>query len=181
MRADVDTVLKVIDERLGSKLPMIPVGLSFGGAAAVHVAATRSSTAGLVLWYAVVDYEWNYGAQSPVPFTRQMRAASQAGSPRWSEMPILTTAYHFPSAMLEEFKSDKTAETFSRLTVPVLCYHGSRDRFVSVNPVSVLAASRPNIDLRVAYGAGHGFLLWRPWVVRRTVSWAARVAREAQA
>jgi pimeloyl-ACP methyl ester carboxylesterase len=102
-------VLEVIDDQLGSRLPKIPVGLSFGGAAAVHAAATRASTAGLVLWYAVVDYEWNYGARSSVPFTRQMRAASRAGLPRWSAMPIPATSYHFPSGMLAEFESDETA------------------------------------------------------------------------
>jgi pimeloyl-ACP methyl ester carboxylesterase len=94
-------------------------------------------------------------------------------------MPILTTSYHFPSGMLAEFESDETVERFSRLTVPVLCYYASRDRFVSLDPVRRLASTRANIDLRVAHGAGHGFFLWRPWIVRRTVSWAARVARQA--
>jgi pimeloyl-ACP methyl ester carboxylesterase len=58
----------------------------------------------------------------------------------------------------------------------VLGYYGSRDRFVDTGPLRKLAGEHPNIDLRIAWGAGHGFLLWLPGVVWRTVSWAARTA-----
>ncbi len=177
LRADADAAVAAIDEHLGPELPVIPLGVSFGGAAAVHTAATRPPCAGLALWYAVLDYEWNYGPSSPVPFTQQMRAAADPErDPEWATMPVLGTDYHFPRSLLEEMTSDRTVTTLASLTVPVLAYHGSRDTFVSLQPVRHLARHNDNIELRIAYGAGHGFLLWRPWVVRHTARWASRVA-----
>jgi pimeloyl-ACP methyl ester carboxylesterase len=58
----------------------------------------------------------------------------------------------------------------------VLGYYGGRDRFIDVGPLRRLAGKKSNVDLRIALGAGHGFLLWRPWVIARTIAWAARVA-----
>ena len=46
----------------------------------------------------------------------------------------------------------------------------------ALGPLKTLAAERANIDVRLAWGAGHGFLLWRPWAIRRTVTWALRAA-----
>jgi hypothetical protein len=176
VRADVDAVLALVDEQVGTSVPIIPVGLSFGGAAAVHAAATRRPCAGLALWYAVVDYEYNYAASSPVPFTHQMRAAVSASDPEWSAMPVLGTDWHIPSAMLDEAAEDPTFASLSALSVPVLAYHGTRDIFVGTEPMRRAARTRPNVELRLARGAGHGFFLWRPWVVRRTVAWAAAAA-----
>lgn len=177
---DVDAVLALIDEQLGPELPIVPVGLSFGGAPAVHAAATRSPCAGLVLWYAVVDYDWNYGLDSPTPFTAQMRAAANPDrDPAWSAMPVLGTDWFFPTALMSEISDDQTAKTLAALTVPVLAYHGSRDTFVDPTPIRHLATRQPNIKLRIARGAGHGFLLWRPWILRRTVAFAAAAARSA--
>jgi uncharacterized protein len=177
-RADVEAVIALVDEQLGPELPVIPVGLSFGGAAAVHAAATRSPCAGLVLWYAVIDYHWNYGPESPVPFTARMRAAADpTRDPPWAAMPVLGSEYHIPRALIEEVVSDATPDALGELGLPVLAYHGSRDRFVDPQPLRALADAHPNISLRVAHGAGHGFVLWRPWVIRQTVAWAvARVA-----
>jgi pimeloyl-ACP methyl ester carboxylesterase len=178
-RADVEAVLRLVDEQFGPAVPIIPVGLSFGGAAAVHAAATRQPCAGLVLWYAVVDYEWNYGPDSPVPFTHQMRAAVTDDDPPWSAMPVLGTDWYVPAAVVDEAATDTTFATLCGLSIPVLAYHGSRDPFVDPEPLRRCAQSRSNIELRIARGAGHGFFLWRPWVVRRTVSWAATAAVES--
>ncbi len=180
LRADVEAVLRLVDERFGPKAPTIPVGLSFGGAAAVHAARARTPCAGLVLWYAVVDYEWNYGVDSAVPFTRQVRAAGREGLPPWAAFPVLTTNFHFPSGLVTEFKTDSTPETLSELQIPVLYYHGRRDPFVDCEPVRRLARSHRNIELRLVPGAGHGFLAWRPWIVRQTARWAARVSQHGR-
>lgn len=181
LRADVDAVIKLLDAELGPDVPIIPLGLSFGSAPAVHAAATRSPCAGLALWYPVVDHEWNYGPQSQVPYTLMMRAAKRPEDPAWSAMPIPPTAWHFPIAMMAEMPTDPTLHALTRLTLPVLAYHGSRDSFVGAAPLCRLAAERTNIDLRMVPGAGHGFFLWRRWVIRRTVSWAAGVVRHASA
>jgi pimeloyl-ACP methyl ester carboxylesterase len=181
VRTDIEAVLALVDEQIGADVPIIPVGLSFGGAAAVHAAATRRPCAGLALWYAVVDYDWNYAADSPVPFTHQMRAAVSAEDPEWSAMPVLGTDWYIPSAMLAEAAEDPTFASLCELNIPVLAYHGTRDGFVGMEPLRRAARARPNVELRVARGAGHGFFLWRPWVVRRTVSWAAAAARRANA
>lgn len=178
LRADVEAVLGLVDEHFGPDVPTIPVGISFAGAAAVHAAQARAPCAGIALWYAVVDYEWNYGVDSTVPFTRKMRAVAKEGIPRWAEFPILTTTRHFPKEMVAEFKTDSTVETLSRLEMPVLSYHGGRDALVDPEPVRRLAASRGNIDLRILPGAGHGFFLWRPWVIRQTVRWSADAAKQ---
>jgi uncharacterized protein len=180
-RADVEAVVALVDEHLGPSLPVIPVGLSFGGAAAVHAAAARSPCAGLVLWYAVIDYRWNYGEDSPVPFTAQMRAAADpARDPPWAAMPVLGSDYHIPWALLMETAGDVTPDRLAGLDIPVLAYHGSRDRFVDPGPLRAIAASRGNVELRTAWGAGHGFVLWRPWVIRQTVSWALAATRSAR-
>jgi pimeloyl-ACP methyl ester carboxylesterase len=174
VRRDADTVMEWIDAQLGTALPVVPVGVSFGGAAAIHVAFTREQRcAGLVLWYAVVDYEWNYGPQSTVGFTHQMRAAHSGADPPWSEMPVLGSKYHIPAEMVAEMPTDPTRERIAALAVPVLSFHGSRDPFVDPTPLRQAAAENPNIDFRTTWGAAHGFLLWRPWVVTRTVAWAS--------
>jgi pimeloyl-ACP methyl ester carboxylesterase len=178
VRMDMDAVLALIDEQLGPDLPLIPVGVSFGGAAAVHAARTASAV-GLVLWYAVIDYEWNYGRDSTVPLTRLMRASAGPADPAWSEMPVLSTGFYMPAALLAEARNDRTTEHLRALTVPVLSYHGGRDTFVDPAPLRRIAAERPNVTARMLPGAGHGFLLWRPWVIRSTVSFAARLARRA--
>jgi pimeloyl-ACP methyl ester carboxylesterase len=176
IRSDADTVMAWVDAQLGTDVPVIPLGVSFGGAAATHIAATRDRCAGLAFWYAVVDYYWNYGPDTSVAFTHQMRAAHSDADPPWSAMPVLGTGYHFPTAILDELPSDPTRDRVGSLAVPVLSYHGSRDPFVDPEPLRRLAAERPNIDFRTAWGAGHGYLLWRPWVIRQTVAWAARAA-----
>jgi pimeloyl-ACP methyl ester carboxylesterase len=176
VRRDADTVMAWVDAQLGATVPVIPLGVSFGGAAAVHVAATRDACAGLALWYAVVDYQWNYGIDTPVAFTHQMRAGRSDSDPPWSGMPVLGSSYHLPAAMIAEMPADPTRERLASLTVPVLSFHGSRDPFVDPEPLRRLAADHSNIDFRTARGAGHGFLVWRPWVIRRTASWAAQVA-----
>jgi alpha-beta hydrolase superfamily lysophospholipase len=180
-RADVDAVIALVDERLGAELPVIPVGLSFGGAAAVHAAFSRSPCAALVLWYAVIDYRWNYGPDSPVPFTAQMRAAADpARDPAWAAMPVLGTDYYITHTVLEEATDDRTPLTIGQLNVPVLAFHGSRDRFVDPGPLRAIAAAHRNVELRTARGAGHGFVLWRPWVIRRTVAWSLAATRSAR-
>lgn len=176
-RQDVEAVLELIDRELSRDFPLIPVGVSFGGAAAVHAAATRHSSAGLVLWYAVVDYEANFGVDSTVPFTRECRdAADPRSDPAWAAMPVVGTDYFFPKALLDEMWTDSTHDQLRGLEVPLLGYYGGRDTFVDVGPLRKLAEEQANIDLRIAWGAGHGFLLWRPWVIRRTVAWAVNVA-----
>jgi pimeloyl-ACP methyl ester carboxylesterase len=180
LRADVEAVLALIDAEIGAEVPIVPVGLSFGGGAAIHAAAVRKPCTALALWYPVIDYEWNYGPGSTVPFTARMHAARDARvDPAWSAMPLLGTDWHFPAALLDEIREDRTSETLSSLTVPVRAYHGSRDTFVDSTPIRRLAATHPNIDLRIAYGAGHGFLLWRPWVVRATNAFALLAGRAA--
>jgi pimeloyl-ACP methyl ester carboxylesterase len=180
MRADVDAVVGLVDEAFGEELPVIPLGVSFGGGPAVHAAATRRRCAGLALWYPVVDYEWNYGERSTVRFTQQMRAAKHPADPDWSAMPVLGTAYHLPAELLREIRYDRTPATLAGFTLPVLAHHGSRDTFVDAGPLRSISAASPNIELRTAHGAGHGFVLWRRLVIRRTVSWAASVVRAAR-
>jgi len=176
-RADADAVAQLIEAELGHDIPLISLGLSFGGAAAIHTAATAPSSAGLVLWYAVVDYEVNFGEGSTVDATRLFRAAARPGEdPPWAAMPVLGTDYYFPKALLEEIRTDTTPAQLRALEIPVLGYYGSRDTFVDVRPLQTLAAERANIDVRLAWGAGHGFLLWRSWAIRRTVTWALRAA-----
>jgi pimeloyl-ACP methyl ester carboxylesterase len=178
-RDDADAVMAWVASELGSALPVIPLGLSFGGAAAVHVASHRAC-AGLALWYAVVDYAWQYGADSPVPFTRIMRAAHSEADPPWADMPVVGTDFHFPSALIAETPDDPTRANLASLTVPVLVWFGSRDPFVGIEPIRELALTHPNIEIRIAYGAAHGFLTWRPWVVKQTVGWAVQAADAAR-
>lgn len=176
LRADAEAMIGLLDHELGDQVPMVALGVSFGGAPAVHAAASRHGTAGLVLWYAVVDYAWNFGPDSPVVATRLFRDAARPGiDPKWAEMPVIDTDYFFPKALLDETRTDSTLDRLGELELPVLGYYGSRDRFVDVGPLRGLAAKKPNIDLRIAWGAGHGYLLWRPWVISRTVAWASRV------
>lgn len=173
LRADVDAVIELIERALPAGLPLIPLGVSFGGAPATHAAATANDAAGLILWYAVVDYKWNFGPDSPCEATRLFRAAANPErDPPWAAMPVVNTEYYFPKALLEEFETDQTLDQLLGLDVPVLGYYGGRDKFVDPGPLRKLASEKPNIDLRVAWGAGHGFLLWRPWVIARTVAWA---------
>jgi pimeloyl-ACP methyl ester carboxylesterase len=178
-RADVEAVAAMVESELGPRVPMIPLGVSFGGAAAVHLASVAESCAGLVLWYAVTDYEWNYGVDSPVAFTAMMRsAADPERDPPWSGMPVVGTSYYFPRALLEELPGDATFSNLELFGKPVLAYFGSRDSLVGVRPLQALAARHPSVEVRIVPGAGHGFLLWRPWVVRQTVRWCAKaVAR----
>jgi pimeloyl-ACP methyl ester carboxylesterase len=181
LRNDADAVMSWTRAELGPTIPVIALGVSFGGGAAIHVAATDPACAGLALWYAVVDYEWNYGSASPVAFTHRMRASRHDGDPYWSAMPVLGTSYHLPAGLLAELPSDRTRTLCTALSVPVLAYFGSRDRFVDVTPLRRIAADNPNVDLRIAYGSAHGFVLWRPWVIRKTVDWAVRVAQPGSA
>jgi pimeloyl-ACP methyl ester carboxylesterase len=174
-RADVDTVMAWVRHELGDALPVIPLGVSFGGAAAVHTAATQPASAGVALWYAVVDYERNFGIDSRVPMTQLMRASRADVDPAWSGMPVVGTDYRIPAAMLAEMPDDPTFEQLAGLTIPVLGYYGSRDPFIDSGPIRRLAATHPNIDVRTARGAGHGFFTWRPWVIRQTVAWAAQL------
>lgn len=179
-RADADAVAGLVNELLGDELPKIPVGLSFGSAAAVHLAASSRRCAGLVLWYPVVDYQWNYGPGSPVPFTQQMRAAiDPEKDPDWAGLPILGSDYYIPAGLMAELPDDPTPRQLASLPLPVLVYHGSRDPFVDLAPIRQIAADHPNVELRIAHGAGHGFVLWRPLVIMRTVAWAAAQARAA--
>jgi pimeloyl-ACP methyl ester carboxylesterase len=178
MRADADAVLDLVEDEYGPDIPVIPVGLSFGGAAAVH-AASRPTAAGLVLWYPVVDYHWNYGRGSVVPFTRTMRAAAGSDDPEWSEMPVIA-GYHLSRELIEEIRDDTTAQSLASLGRPVLAYHGSRDSIVDRAPLRRIAERHEHVELRLVPGAGHGFFIWRPWLIRRTVAWAARTARAAR-
>jgi pimeloyl-ACP methyl ester carboxylesterase len=179
MRDDVDAVLAAVDAELGGALPVVPVGLSFGGAAAVHAASTHPRAAGLVLWYAVLDYGWNYGETSPVPFTQHMRASRSEDDPAWSAMPVVD-GYHFPHAILEDFETDTTCAALGALEVPVLAFHGSRDSIVGREPAQRLAREHPHITLRTCHGAGHGFVLWLRPTIRSTVRFALRAARAAR-
>lgn len=178
VRRDVEAVLAWLGTELDPAIPTIPVGVSFGGGPAVHAATLGTRPcAGLVLWYAVVDYLYEYGPDSPVRFTRMMRDARSAGDPPWAAMPVVGTSYYLPAALIAELPSDPTRELLERVTVPVLSYHGTRDWLVDVDPLRRIAAARPNFELRTAWLAGHGFLAWRPWVVHQTVAWAARSVR----
>lgn len=171
-RADVAAVLELVSRELGVRLPVIPVGLSFGGAAAVHAAATAANPAGLVLWYTPADYQANYGPGSSVPYTHQMRAARDGETdPPWSAMPAPGTTFYLPNGLMDELPTDTTATTIGALPVPVLVYQGSRDDFIDIEPMRALASAHPHVELRMVPGAGHGFLLWRPWVIRQTVAW----------
>jgi pimeloyl-ACP methyl ester carboxylesterase len=179
-RADAEAIGRLIDTELGASLPVIPLGVSFGGAAAVHLAASRAPCAGLALWYAVIDYDWNYGERSAVPFTAAMRSAMGPDDPPWAALKVADSGYYIPTGLMDELADDQTAEALRSLDVPVLAYHGSRDAIVDVAPVRRIAAARPNVRLRIAWGAGHGFWLWRPWVLRDTARWAAWAAGAAR-
>ena len=177
LRLDVEAALQLIDRELPAGLPIIPLGVSFGGAPATHAAAISDRATGLVLWYAVIDYDWNFGARSPAEATRLFRAAANPDrDPSWAAMPVINTNYHFPKDLLAEMKTDSTVDQLRGLAIPVLGYYGSRDKFVDVAPLRALAREKRDIDVRIAWGAGHGYLLWRPWVVGQTVAWAARAA-----
>jgi pimeloyl-ACP methyl ester carboxylesterase len=99
--------------------------------------------------------------------------------PPWAALKVGDTGYYLPTGLMDELPDDPTRDTLRSLDVPVLAYHGSRDALVDVAPVRRIAAERPNVKLRIAWGAGHGFWLWRPGVIRRTVQWAARTAPPA--
>jgi hypothetical protein len=177
LRADADAVADRAQEHWGEALPLIAMGVSFGAGPAVHLAATRAAAGGLALWYPVVDYAWNFGPESPVPLTQQMRAQASADDPAWSAMPLVGTRYYFPHALVDEFARDHTAATLRGLELPVLAYQGSRDKLVDLAPLRRIASEREGIEIRVVPGAGHGFLLWRRWIVRQTVRWAAQRLR----
>jgi pimeloyl-ACP methyl ester carboxylesterase len=179
LRIDGDAVADFVQSEFGTALPIVPLGVSFGATAAVHLAATRPQCAALALWYPVIDYAWNFGTDSPVPFTHQMLAAASSDDPSWSAMPVLGTSYYLPKTLVQEAATDPTPRTLNELSLPVLAYHGSRDKLVRVEPLRRIAAGRPNIELHMAYGAAHGFILWRPYVLRQTARWAARCARGA--
>jgi pimeloyl-ACP methyl ester carboxylesterase len=110
-----------------------------------------------------------------------MRAAASPSDPEWSEMPVGSTGFHMPAALLAEARSDATAQDVRALRIPVLSYHGRRDTFVDPEPLRRIAVERPNVTLRMLPGAGHGFVLWRPWVIRSTVGWAANWVRAGAA
>lgn len=173
-RADADAIIGLVDEQFDRALPTIPVGISFGGAAAVHMANSHRPCAGLVLWYAVVDYRANFGEESPVEFTKMMRAAASDDDPAWAAMPILGTPYYLPQALMDELPDEPTPARLRALGAPLLAYYGSRDKLVAIEPLRRIAAERPDFDLRIAHGAAHGFILWRPWVIKRTVEWASQ-------
>jgi hypothetical protein len=59
----------------------------------------------------------------------------------------------------------------------VRAFYGTRDRIVDVTPLAQIAKRHRNIQLSAVPGAAHGFLVWRPWVIRQTVSWASWIAR----
>jgi pimeloyl-ACP methyl ester carboxylesterase len=92
-------------------------------------------------------------------------------------MPLVGTRYYFPHALVDEFARDHTATTLRGLELPVLAYQGSRDKLVDLAPLRRIASEREGIEIRVVPGAGHGFLLWRRWIVRQTVRWAAQRLR----
>jgi uncharacterized protein len=175
LRTDADAIVELVQERFGLGLPVFALGVSFGGAPATHIMTSPLACAGLAIWYAVVDYQWNYAEDTTVWFTAQMRAARSDTDPSWSGLPVPGTSYHLPAGLLEEVASDPTYSTLRALSQPVLAYYGSRDRLVDVEPMRRLAAERRNVELRIAHGAAHGFILWRPWVVSRTVAWARRI------
>lgn len=175
MRADVEAVIGLVDEQFGFDIPIIPVGVSFGAGAAVHAAAVTKRAAGIAFWYPVVDYEWTFGRTSRIPFTAQMRAAITPDDPPWSELRVLGSDMYFPAQLVDEFRHDATLATLSDLQLPVLVYHGSWDRMVDPTPIRRFAADRKNVDLRMVPGAGHGFRIWRPWVIRRTAAWCAQL------
>ncbi len=180
LRADIEAILSLVDRTIGAQVPIIPLGVSFGGSPAVHAAVTRKPCAGLILWYAVVDHRWNWAPDAPVRFTQLCRsAADPSRDPPWAQMPVVGTSYFFPKAMISEMAEDTAMIELTALELPVLAYQGGRDKFVGAAPLRWLAGERPNVDLRIVPGAGHGFLLWRPWVIRQTISWAVQVAREA--
>jgi pimeloyl-ACP methyl ester carboxylesterase len=175
-RLDAEAVAAWVQSELGATVPMIPLGVSFGGAGAVHLATTNPAAAGLVLWYAVIDFARNFGPDSEVPMTRLMRSSATATDPPWSGMPVVGTPYFFPQSLLDEFPGDHTHDQISSLELPVLAWYGSRDPFIDPAPITALASTNSNVDLRIARGAGHGFFTWRPWVIRQTVGWAASLA-----
>lgn len=178
LRRDADAIVQLVDQYFPRGVPTIALGVSFGGAAAVHLTRAARPCAGLVLWYAVVDYRWHYAADSVVAFTQRMRAAKSDADPAWADMPILGTGYYLPSGLIDEVAEDPTPKILRTMTQPVLAYYGSRDTLVDIEPLRRIAAAQPNFDVRIAYGAAHGFILWRPWIVRRTVAWASRVVAD---
>lgn len=175
MHADADAVLALVDAELPSGLPVVPLGVSFGASAAVHLAAA-GRCAGLVLWYPVVDYAANFDPESPAPWMRLMWAARSDADPDWSALPLIGTDHHVPTALLAELQHDRTPDALANLPVPVLAFQGSRDKLLDPRPLRALASGGADIELHFLPGAGHGFILWRPWVVRRTVGWAHRRA-----
>ena len=45
-------MIALLDTEIGDSVPMVALGVSFGGAAAIHAAVRRNHVAGLILWYA---------------------------------------------------------------------------------------------------------------------------------
>lgn len=181
LRDDADAVADFAQAELGEELPLVALGVSFGGAPAVHLAATRPQAVGLVLWYAVIDYNWNFGVDARVDGTVMMRRATDPSDPSWSEFPVLGTPYHLPRALLREARADPTPRTLHELNLPLLNYQGSRDSLVDPTPLRAIAAGHTGWTLRTAHGAGHGFIVWRPLVIWHTVRWSLRLARRAHA
>ena len=174
LRNDADAVADFTEQQLGPSLPMVVLGVSFGSAAAIHLASTRRACRALAMWYPVLDYALNYGTGSTVPYTQLMRASATDEDPSWAEMPVVGTNYYFPKALVHEaVTGDVLSKALAELQMPVLIVHGCRDRYVSIEPARHLARVNANVNLDELPGVNHGFRFTRPWVVRRTVAWLA--------
>ena len=94
---------------IGPDVPLIPLGLSFGGGPAIHAAATLGrgvSGSTLVRGYRLPRelQPGLHGAfHTPMPCARRARAGA-----RLAEMPVLGTDYFFPKAMVTEMPDDRS-------------------------------------------------------------------------
>lgn len=174
MCLDAEAVHGLIARELGETFPVIPLGESFGGGPAVHVASLADNCPALVLWEPMLDYAGNYAVDSTVPYTQMMRAAALTQKmPDWAAFPVLGTSYHISNALLAELDGEKTLEQLRAFQRPVVLYQGSHDRMVGPEPARNVAVENPHVRLRIVPRADHGFRGLHWFLVRGTVRWAS--------
>ncbi len=168
---DLVSSIKRFDSLLESKSSYILVASSFGASASIIYASQQPDRVNrLVLWNPVLDYEKTF-LKAETPWGRTFfnkkgyRDLEQRGY-----VQIPNTDFKIGRALVQEFRTLKPYALLSKLQIPVLTIHGTKDTSV---PFSVSEKyGKPNArSLFISHPCDHQFIGMEDKVISETVSW----------
>lgn len=179
---DLETSIKKFDEILGMLSKYIIIASSFGAVASIlYISKNKEKIEKLALWNPVLDFEKTF-LNAITPWGKTFFNSSGYEELRTKGyITIPETDFRIGRELIKEFKKIKPYQLLSKIKIPVLTIHGTKDTAVPFE-VSKKYGTPNNQSQFIAHDCEHTFIGIVDQVIDETVEWITkeRITNESQ-